>query len=418
MSLSEAMSLQQKPMKPAKLKKIKKIKKPKLKQSSTLSTPGTVSEANDKSKKKIKSKSAAPSIIKPKSPSLITSRLKKRKRVSNKENIPTDNNKKSKVIKKKKKSKATSDSVYKQVIKNKNNAKPKPIKQSKRKMKSSNIQNIKERLLSKEQNASLPASAKKMIPRVSRKKAATKNTEVQSLNKKRNKMTRSSSYNVQSSNYMAPRRAISDIYGFGKRKKKKSDGLHIAKAVKIRKKKSAENEMKVHKKKKDKNEKNKAHKAKRRRVPEPSNTEKLPKIRKRVKTKTKKKELYVIGDYVEFGAEKCGVIRYKGYLKNATGIWYGIELIGGDKNGECDGVFNGERYFECTKNAGVFVMYSAFNRKLSSKEIDKILGTGAQKKPKRKAKPVTMSQSLSETLSQQMIAAANESIVKLLTYSI
>merc|ERR1712130_883299 len=175
---------------------------------------------------------------------------------------------------------------------------------------------------------------------------------------------------------------------------------NVIKQNKVRKKKSDENEKKVHKKKKKKDEDKKVHKVKKSKTIKPANTERI--IRKKVKTKTKRKELYVIGDYVEFGESKCGDIRYKGYINKRTGIWYGTELVGKDKNGECNGTFCGEQYFECAEKCGVFIMYSQIDRRMDSKQIDKILA-------KQKKKKVTnMSQSLSERLSKQMIAASTK----------
>merc|ERR1712113_453943 len=84
------------------------------------------------------------------------------------------------------------------------------------------------------------------------------------------------------------------------------------------------------------------------------------------------------------------------------GIWYGVELIGKDKNGECNGNFCGERYFECAEKCGVFIMYSQIDRRMDSKQIDKIMSK------QKKKKKIIKKPSLSDTLSKQMIAASNK----------
>ena len=53
---------------------------------------------------------------------------------------------------------------------------------------------------------------------------------------------------------------------------------------------------------------------------------------------------YCVGDLVIVHKNKQGLIRYIGQLYNDTNIWYGIELIGGNK-GYHDGSFQGQRYF-------------------------------------------------------------------------
>ena len=53
---------------------------------------------------------------------------------------------------------------------------------------------------------------------------------------------------------------------------------------------------------------------------------------------------YSIGDLVILQRSKQGLIRYIGELNNDNHIWYGIEMIGGNK-GYHDGSFQGIKYF-------------------------------------------------------------------------
>lgn len=110
---------------------------------------------------------------------------------------------------------------------------------------------------------------------------------------------------------------------------------------------------------------------------------------------------------IQMSLKYIGVIQYKGYLKDVTGIWYGVELLGTDKNGDCDGVFNGERYFKCPDKAAVFVMYEGFECRMNSKEIDKLLGT--KSKRKKRSNTMAMAHSLSDALSKQMIPSGSAS---------
>eukprot|EP00483_Globobulimina_turgida_P006339 UN06349 len=182
------------------------------------------------------------------------------------------------------------------------------------------------------------------------------------------------------SNGLNPRRrTISEMFGFGKKpaKKKASDLISSKPAKKKKKKADIKQSDIVQKKRKKKSDatefqKHKVHKLKKKPV-QPSSTEKLSLFRRKPKTKSKKKAPLYIGDYVHVSREKWGIIRYKGALKNVTGIWYGIELLGEDLNGDCNGMFNDEIYFKCAPNTGIFAMYQMIESKLKTSEVEKLL---------------------------------------------
>eukprot|EP01083_Nonionella_stella_P159332 519661_1 len=221
-----------------------------------------------------------------------------------------------------------------------------------------------------------PSSAKK-LRKTSPKKHSKEIPQVHSM-KRRHK-------------YMVPPRPpISNRYNYGlpdrisiprKKKKGKTNDSELI----VPKKKKKKTSDKGKKKKKDKTTESPAkHKAKKKKMIPLAKTEKM---RKRVKTKTKHKELYAIGDYVHIGPTKCGIIRYKGRLKNVKGIWYGVELLGKDTKGDCDGVFNGIRHFECPRISGIFVMYDVMNGKMNRDAIGtKIFKYQTENKIKKKRK--------------------------------
>lgn len=62
---------------------------------------------------------------------------------------------------------------------------------------------------------------------------------------------------------------------------------------------------------------------------------------------------YKIGQTVQFGEERQGIIRWLGRGAFATGEWVGIELP--DDSGKNDGSVKGERYFECAPGHGMMI---------------------------------------------------------------
>ena len=61
---------------------------------------------------------------------------------------------------------------------------------------------------------------------------------------------------------------------------------------------------------------------------------------------------FVLGARVKIGTKK-GIIRFIGETKFAAGEWYGVSLS--EPTGKNDGSVNGERYFVCEPNYGIFV---------------------------------------------------------------
>ncbi|CAF1246783.1 unnamed protein product [Adineta steineri] len=62
-----------------------------------------------------------------------------------------------------------------------------------------------------------------------------------------------------------------------------------------------------------------------------------------------------VGDRVLVNGLKIGTLRYKGTVKFAQGLFYGVELD--EPEGKHDGQVNDFRYFQCKTNHGVFVPY-------------------------------------------------------------
>lgn len=214
---------------------------------------------------------------------------------------------------------------------------------------------------------------------------------------------------------VAPRHRLSDMRRprVLKKKKKKSDGVG-SNAVRKKKRKRAQalppqlaraqsSALNVRPRRQKKDKVVSPQKAKKK-APAPSSTAKLPLIRKTVKTKTKKKQLFVIGDHVRMSSDehKWGVIRYKGGLRNVTGVWFGIELLGKDKEGDCDGEFNGERYFECPPRAGLFVMYNAIGGRMKKEMVQKLLAEKPTAKKGKRGKRRSSTLALAQALSAQI----------------
>lgn len=82
---------------------------------------------------------------------------------------------------------------------------------------------------------------------------------------------------------------------------------------------------------------------------------------------------YKIGQTVQFGEERHGIIRWLGRGAFAAGEWVGIELP--DDSGKNDGSVKGERYFECAPGHGMMIRPEAITAILK------------QSPPSTKAKP-------------------------------
>jgi dynactin 1 len=68
---------------------------------------------------------------------------------------------------------------------------------------------------------------------------------------------------------------------------------------------------------------------------------------------------YKIGQTVQFGEERQGIIRWLGRGAFAAGDWIGLELP--DDNGKNDGSVRGERYFECAPGHGMMIRPEAIS---------------------------------------------------------
>lgn len=76
-----------------------------------------------------------------------------------------------------------------------------------------------------------------------------------------------------------------------------------------------------------------------------------------------------INDRIKINKGKlCGVIRYIGKVKNKEGTWIGLELE--EPKGSNNGTINGEKYFTCAPNHGMFVKYKNLDKTLIKEEKD------------------------------------------------
>ena len=62
---------------------------------------------------------------------------------------------------------------------------------------------------------------------------------------------------------------------------------------------------------------------------------------------------YKIGQTVQFGDQRQGIVRWLGRGAFAAGEWVGLELP--DDTGKNDGSVKGERYFECAPGHGMMI---------------------------------------------------------------
>lgn len=68
---------------------------------------------------------------------------------------------------------------------------------------------------------------------------------------------------------------------------------------------------------------------------------------------------YIVGQTVQFGNERQGIIRWLGRGAFAAGDWVGVELS--DDSGKNDGSVKGERYFECAPGHGMMIRPEAID---------------------------------------------------------
>lgn len=68
---------------------------------------------------------------------------------------------------------------------------------------------------------------------------------------------------------------------------------------------------------------------------------------------------YKIGQTVQFGEQRQGIIRWLGRGAFAAGDWIGLELP--DDSGKNDGSVKGERYFECAPGHGMMIRREAIS---------------------------------------------------------
>ena len=61
----------------------------------------------------------------------------------------------------------------------------------------------------------------------------------------------------------------------------------------------------------------------------------------------------IVGDNVVLNDGLTGCVRFIGEVEQRPGLYYGIEL--NSKKGNCRGIINGTKYFECKPSYGLFV---------------------------------------------------------------
>ena len=86
---------------------------------------------------------------------------------------------------------------------------------------------------------------------------------------------------------------------------------------------------------------------------------------------------YKVGSHVKIGAKR-GVVHFVGETSFATGVWYGVVLE--QPKGKNDGTVNGEKYFTCPPNYGLFC-------KKSQVRIDRAYKPPATPAPEPNAPP-------------------------------
>ncbi|KAI3631973.1 hypothetical protein MIR68_009809 [Amoeboaphelidium protococcarum] len=95
-----------------------------------------------------------------------------------------------------------------------------------------------------------------------------------------------------------------------------------------------------------------------------------------------------VGDFVDLSNYGKGVIKFIGSTTFSTGEWVGIELA--EPNGKNDGSVNGERYFACPNNHGLFVRSFQLEQKLRTNDVNKSTSSGSHNSPEMKNKRQSM----------------------------
>ena len=60
-----------------------------------------------------------------------------------------------------------------------------------------------------------------------------------------------------------------------------------------------------------------------------------------------------VGDNIVLNDGLVGTVRFIGEIEKQHGVYYGIELT--EKRGNCRGIVNGTKYFDCKPSYGLFV---------------------------------------------------------------
>ena len=90
-----------------------------------------------------------------------------------------------------------------------------------------------------------------------------------------------------------------------------------------------------------------------------------------------------LSDVVLLTGFRVGIVRYRGRVKDESDIFVGIEIFMSDSNkaGDSDGMYNGQRYFQCDDDQATFIPESQVKRVISSEELlRKLVHVNEQKK--------------------------------------
>ena len=89
-------------------------------------------------------------------------------------------------------------------------------------------------------------------------------------------------------------------------------------------------------------------------------------------------------DVVLITGFRVGIVRYRGNIigHNNNNIFVGIEIFMTDsQNGNCDGSYNGQRYFQCDIKRGIFIQETKIQRIITSEELlNKLVKINEEKK--------------------------------------
>eukprot|EP01083_Nonionella_stella_P013369 37655_1 len=108
-----------------------------------------------------------------------------------------------------------------------------------------------------------------------------------------------------------------------------------------------------------------------------------PRTRKRGQT-NKFMSSVNVGQTVKLSQHRVGFIRYKGKVKFAIGVWYGLEIYDSFIKTRHNGTVYGKRYFNCPRNKGLFVKRDVIMSIIKPQHIKKELQEHEQKQIKRK----------------------------------